>query len=264
MKIQKLLAMFLIIAMITTLMPVTMIDNAATNDAIVFQKVLTPAGNGQPTRIKLEAYVEGTVSALSEGRPTDIIMVLDQSGSMDDSITVSGGQSSSKLAVMKDAVQTFAEEVSELNTAGDGRYRMAIVGFASADSNTEILTVGKSKTQIENNAEYSYMEVNGNSLDENENYYIASENGYTEIYYYDGLFNSGWCYGEWYDRTEVNVSNTTVYSRTIVGYPDYSDKSAWYYLAVQEATNSHDYEMKNHIYEKWTALREVTDWTKYE
>lgn len=31
-----------------------------------------------------------------------------------------------------------------------------------------------------------------------------------------------------------------------------------------EATNSYDYEMKNHIYEKWTTLREVTDWTKYE
>ena len=47
-------------------------------------------------------------------------------------------------------------------------------------------------------------------------------------------------------------------------WPDNSDKSAWYYLAVQEATNSHDYEMKNHIYEKWTALRDATDWKKYE
>ena len=50
----------------------------------------------------------------------------------------------------------------------------------------------------------------------------------------------------------------------MINWPDNSDKSAWYYLAVQEATNSHDYEMKNHIYEKWTALRAVTDWTKYE
>lgn len=50
----------------------------------------------------------------------------------------------------------------------------------------------------------------------------------------------------------------------MIKWPDNSDKSAWYYLAVQEATNSHDYEMKNHIYEKWTALREATDWTKYE
>ncbi len=38
-------------------------------------------------------------------------------------------------------------------------------------------------------------------------------------------------------------------------WPDNSDTSAWYYLAVQEATNSHTYEMKNHTYEKWTALK---------
>ncbi len=50
----------------------------------------------------------------------------------------------------------------------------------------------------------------------------------------------------------------------MIKWPDNSDESAWYYLTVQEATNSHDYSMKNHIYEKWTALREVTDWTKYE
>ncbi len=50
----------------------------------------------------------------------------------------------------------------------------------------------------------------------------------------------------------------------MIKWPDNSDETAWYYLPVQEATNSHDYDMKNHIYEKWTALREVTDWTKYE
>ena len=50
----------------------------------------------------------------------------------------------------------------------------------------------------------------------------------------------------------------------MIQWPDNSDATAWYYLPVQEATNSHDYEMKNHIYEKWTALRDVTDWTKYE
>ncbi len=50
----------------------------------------------------------------------------------------------------------------------------------------------------------------------------------------------------------------------MITWPDNNDTSAWYYLPVQEATNSHDYEMKNHIYEKWTKLEEGTDWTKYE
>lgn len=45
----------------------------------------------------------------------------------------------------------------------------------------------------------------------------------------------------------------------MIQWPDNSDESAWYYLAVQEATNSHDYEMKNHIHEKWIVIKEETD-----
>ncbi len=50
----------------------------------------------------------------------------------------------------------------------------------------------------------------------------------------------------------------------MIKWPDNSDVNAWYYLAVQEATNSHDYDKINNIYEKWTKLREVTDWQMYE
>ena len=45
---------------------------------------------------------------------------------------------------------------------------------------------------------------------------------------------------------------------------DNRDTSAWYYLAVQEATNSHDHVMKNAAYEKWTVLTENKDWTVFE
>ena len=44
-------------------------------------------------------------------------------------------------------------------------------------------------------------------------------------------------------------------------WTDNADKKAWYYLAIQEATNSHYYEFKtNSEYEKWTELRETRDW----
>ena len=44
-------------------------------------------------------------------------------------------------------------------------------------------------------------------------------------------------------------------------WTDNANPKAWYYLAVQEATNSHYYEFKtNSQYEKWTALRETRDW----
>lgn len=44
-----------------------------------------------------------------------------------------------------------------------------------------------------------------------------------------------------------------------------ANPKAWYYLAVQEATNSHYYKFKtNSQYEKWSELRETRDWTLLE
>lgn len=45
-------------------------------------------------------------------------------------------------------------------------------------------------------------------------------------------------------------------------WPD-NQPGAWYYLAVQEATNSHTYEQKDSKYETWTALTAELDWSKY-
>ena len=38
----------------------------------------------------------------------------------------------------------------------------------------------------------------------------------------------------------------------------------WFYLAIQEATNSHDYRRKAGSYETWTDLNADPDWTRYE
>lgn len=46
-------------------------------------------------------------------------------------------------------------------------------------------------------------------------------------------------------------------------WPD-NKPSAWYYLAVQEATNSHEFERKGEVFEKWTKLTENPDWSRYE
>ena len=49
----------------------------------------------------------------------------------------------------------------------------------------------------------------------------------------------------------------------MITWPDNMDETAWYYLYVQEATNSHDYNRVNGL-EKWTQLKETPDWTMYE
>lgn len=46
-------------------------------------------------------------------------------------------------------------------------------------------------------------------------------------------------------------------------WPD-NQPGDWYYLAVQEATNSHEFQHKGEIHEHWTKLTADPDWTRYQ
>lgn len=47
-------------------------------------------------------------------------------------------------------------------------------------------------------------------------------------------------------------------------FPDNMDTTAWYYLAIQEATSSHEYEKdKDGVYETWTDVLPDRDWAQY-
>jgi len=50
----------------------------------------------------------------------------------------------------------------------------------------------------------------------------------------------------------------------MVTWPDNMSESKWFYLHVQEATNSHDCEHRADGSEYWTVLTEVPDWERYE
>ena len=50
---------------------------------------------------------------------------------------------------------------------------------------------------------------------------------------------------------------------SMVTWPD-NQPSDWHYLAVQEATNSHEFERKGAVNEKWTKLTSAPDWTRYQ
>lgn len=51
----------------------------------------------------------------------------------------------------------------------------------------------------------------------------------------------------------------------MIVWPDNSNKTAWYYAAVQEATNGHEYErVDNTSPETWTELRPPRDWDALE
>ena len=47
-------------------------------------------------------------------------------------------------------------------------------------------------------------------------------------------------------------------------WSDNMDTSKWYYLDIQEATNSHDYTRKTFGYEMWKRMLDDPDWSRYE
>lgn len=64
------------------------------------------------------------------------------------------------------------------------------------------------------------------------------------------------------NRLPENTSDLLEGMETFI---DNADVNAWYYLNIQEATNSHDFEMKaDGVHEKWTTLRENPNWAEIE
>jgi uncharacterized repeat protein (TIGR02543 family) len=58
--------------------------------------------------------------------------------------------------------------------------------------------------------------------------------------------------------------NTASFITGMIEWPDNMDNAAWYYCAVQEATNSHDYTRQQDNFETWTKLMAVRDWAALE
>ena len=127
---------------------------------------LQPDGN---YKITLEAYSTGqdTITTTEEAVPLDIVLVLDQSGSMSKNFG-----STTRLSALKNAVTNFVNTVKDDATKNDVNHRISMVGFASTKEetgdwfdrtytypNTEILTVtGNSavnyKTASDNNTTF--------------------------------------------------------------------------------------------------------------
>jgi len=205
---RRIISMLLVLAMVFSVLPVMTFaaessggGSSGSNEGVVFTKTMIPANTLSPAKIKLEAYAEGSVTSETAKIPTDIVLVLDQSGSMDQTI---GGRT--KLAIMKEAVEEFVASVADMNNAAGDLYRVAVVGFASQSgysNNTEILSIAGSNSNY-----YTYSKVTG-SLNTSRTYYIEGSSGYTAIEY--SYMLSSWYYGYY---NSIDVNSVDVYSRT--------------------------------------------------
>lgn len=104
MRKQKFLAALLAVVMLFTLVPVMSVsaDEATSggtqtsNDGLNLAKSVTVEDDGTYT-IKLEAYATGTVTTNTTSKPCDIVLLLDQSGSMSDALGTLSASGYSKV-----------------------------------------------------------------------------------------------------------------------------------------------------------------------
>lgn len=146
MKMRRVLALVMAVLMVIGLMPVVAADGG-TADPVTSVSIdngfvhVNKSVNETGTELTLEAYLTNEVTQMVSTKLLDIVLVLDQSGSMADSFG-----NVTRQAAMKNAVNAFIEEVAAKNAD----HRMAIVTFGSdAQRLVEWTTVDDSgKTQL--------------------------------------------------------------------------------------------------------------------
>ena len=172
MKIKKIFAALLSLAMVLTMLPATAMaadgETTVGSSGVVTNKTATLTDDGTYT-INLEAYATGSTTTVTtpvkSGVPLDIILVLDQSGSM-----------SGDLRNLRTAVNSFIGSIEDNAEEYNVDHHIAIVGFAGAEygygtsneyyyANSELF-VGSTQ--------YNYMQY-GKSSTHNTNGNLASD-----------------------------------------------------------------------------------------
>ncbi len=134
-------------------------------------------------------------------------------------------------------------------------------------SRAELATIFARMVEVEHDGKAMFSDTSGHWAEDYINEAAAAE----WIIGHNGLFRPD----DNITRAEVMTLVNRVLNREpesksdlldgMTTWKDNADENAWYYLAVQEATNSHNYEMKaDGKHEKWTSLTENPDWSKLE
>ncbi|MDO4943369.1 MAG: vWA domain-containing protein [Lachnospiraceae bacterium] len=138
-RISKFLSVFLSLAFVLTMIPssaftVKAAEGDSSNSGVVVDKTATLEEDGTYT-INLSAYATGTTTTITEksGTPLDIVLVIDQSGSMayNDDGRSTNTQSNRRMEKLKDAVNSFVGNISSNAKEYDADHRIAIAGYAS-------------------------------------------------------------------------------------------------------------------------------------
>ena len=125
---KKIFAILMIVMMVVCFMPAMAfaVDGTAGNDdnGVVFTKTAVQNDDGN-VEITLKAYTTSTTVTSTSSKPVDMVLVLDQSGSMAD-----GFGEGSRQAAMKSAVKSFIDKIDP-----NGEHRVSVVTFGSDAAN---------------------------------------------------------------------------------------------------------------------------------
>ena len=178
-------------------------------------------------------------------------------------------------AKTKENVFTDVNEGDWFNTAVSTLASLELVNGRTTDTfapndfitRAELATIFARMVEVEHGGKVLFSDVSGHWAES----YIKEATTAEWIVGYNGLFRPD----DNITRAEVMTLVNRVLNRQpsskadlldgMTTWKDNADTSAWYYLAIQEATNSHKYEMKSDgVHEKWTSLTENPDWSKIE
>ena len=152
MKIKKIFAALLSLAMVLTMLPSTVMaadgETTVGSSGVVTNKTATLTDDGTYT-INLEAYATGSTTTVTtpvkSGVPLDIVLVLDQSGSM-----------SGDLGNLRTAVNSFITSIESNASEYNVDHRIAIVGFAGAEYDRSSYYYANSELFV-GRIQYNYM-----------------------------------------------------------------------------------------------------------
>ena len=101
-------------------------------DGLNLSKTATANADGS-YKIRMEAFTTGTVTTTTSIAPCDIVLVLDQSGSMADNFSGKSTRDDSarRQYAMKQAVNTFIEAVADKYNAEKSDHRISVVTFGT-------------------------------------------------------------------------------------------------------------------------------------
>ena len=144
---KRLLSAVLVCAMLAGLFPsAALAANAGTDTAsssvstetdspVQITKTVTANEDGT-YQLTMEAYVTKDVTVSTSTVPMDIVLVLDQSGSMGDDFdgNETNVAADKRITALKSAVTSFISTVQQNASENEVDHKIAIVGFASGSS----------------------------------------------------------------------------------------------------------------------------------